>query len=299
MQKLIVILGTNASGKSTIGIKLAKQFNFEIISADSRQVYAGFDLCSGKVSVEEMEEIPHHMINICNIGEMFSVADFQTLTYKLISDISNRGKIPMIVGGTGLYIDSVTQGYVLSQAKPDYELRKKYELMSMDDLLTEMERLNIKYCQYDQEYLSSKRRIIRLLEKASNGDYSRDENSPKYNTLQLGVTWPKEDLHRRIDERLSMRINKGMIEEVENYLKSGGNKEYLYNLGLEYRYICWYLSGKYESFDVFYDELSRAIKKFAKKQITWFKRNKDIIWLDMKGDYMEQAKKEIELFLEM
>lgn len=297
MHKLIVILGTNASGKSDVGLKLAKEYNGEIISADSRQIFRGFDLCSGKVTADEMAEIPHHMIDIRTIGETFSVADFQELSYKLIPEIVARGKIPMIVGGTGLYVDSVTQGYILANSKPNYVLREKYEAMTLEDLRFELDKLGISHRKEDHAYFLNKRRIIRLIEKAISGEPLETQRKPRFASLQLGVTWPKEILHKRIEERLSIRIKQGMINEVKTYIENGGDANYLYNLGLEYRYIYWYLSGKYNSLDEFFEEMSRAIKRFAKKQLTWFRRNKDIIWLDMESDYMTQAEKEINMFL--
>lgn len=214
-EKLVVILGTNASGKSDVGLKFAKKYNGEIISADSRQVYRGFDLCSGKVTAEEMKEIPHHLINICDISEHFSVADFQSLCYKLIPDICERGKKPMIVGGTGLYVDSVIQGYILTKSEPDYELREKYEAMTIEELRSELDRLGIEYRKDDLAFSLNKRRNIRLIEKAINGDAFEPQREPRFKTLQLGVTWPKEILHKRIEERLAIRIEQCMLDEVK------------------------------------------------------------------------------------
>ena len=295
--KIIVILGTNASGKSSIGLELAKIFNGEIISADSRQVYKGFDLCSGKVTKDEMAMIPHHMISINNINEIFSVADFQKNTYRLIPQIINRGNIPFIVGGTGLYIDSIVKGYILTGNQPDYEFRNILNKKTIQELHNELSEI-VKYCpiKNNSEYFN-KRRIIRLIEKAYQGEPLNNTYVPKYNSLLLGVTWNKEILYRRIDERLTTRLKSGMLDEVNSYLESGGNSEYLINLGLEYRYIYWYLIGKIKSYDVFYDELSKAIKKFSKRQLNWFKKNNEIIWLDMDGDYINQAIEKIKVFL--
>jgi tRNA dimethylallyltransferase len=296
--KIIVILGTNASGKSSIGLELAKIFHGEIISADSRQVYKGFDLCSGKVTKEEMAMIPHHMININNINEPFSMADFQKKTYTLIPEIINRGNTPFIVGGTGLYIDSIVKGYILTDNQPDYELRKNLNEKTLPELHNELSVMVSNYSIKNNSEYFNKRRIIRLIEKFNKGESLENTYTSQYNSLLLGVTWDKEILHGRIDERLTARLESGMINEVDLYLKSGGNPEYLINLGLEYRYIYWYLTGKIKSYDIFYEELSKAIKKFSKRQLTWFKKNDKIIWLDMNGDYINQAKEIITKFLQ-
>jgi len=153
---------------------------------------------------------------------------------------------------------------------------------------------------YDTENRSeyfNKRRIIRLIEKARNGEKLDNSYSPKFDSLLLGVTWSKDILYRKIDERLTDRLKHGMLDEIDYYLKSGGNAEYLINLGLEYRYIYWYLTGKTKSYNIFYDELSKAIKKFSKRQLTWFAKNKKIVWLNMNADYFNQAKEEIEKFI--
>lgn len=297
-QKVIVILGTNASGKSSIGLELAKEFNGEVISADSRQIYKGFDLCSGKVTKEEALIIPHHLIDICEIGDAFSVADFQEHCYRIIPEISKRGRIPFIVGGTGLYIDSVTKGYKLKNSSPDLSMREHLEKKDVEELQTMLIDLGITYRKDDSSFFSNKRRLIRLIEKWNNGESLEDEKcEPKFETLQLGVTWPKDILHRRIEERLSKRIEQGMIEEVQQYIEKGGNIDFLLSLGLEYKYIYWYLSGKYKTLDEFYLEMSRAIKRFAKKQMTWFKRNPNITWIDMEHNPLEQAGLKIKQFL--
>lgn len=297
-QKVIVILGTNASGKSSIGLELAKEFNGEVISADSRQIYKGFDLCSGKVTKEEALIIPHHLIDICEIGDAFSVADFQEHCYRIIPEISKRGRIPFIVGGTGLYIDSVTKGYKLKNSSPDLSMREHLEKKDVEELQTMLIDLGITCRKDDSSFFSNKRRLIRLIEKWNSGESLEDEKcEPKFETLQLGVTWPKDILHRRIEERLSKRIEQGMIEEVQQYIDKGGNIDFLLSLGLEYKYIYWYLSGKYKTLDEFYLEMSRAIKRFAKKQMTWFKRNPNIIWIDMEHNPLEQAGLKIKQFL--
>lgn len=297
LPKVIVIAGPNASGKSSLAIELAKRYNGEILSADSRQVYKGFDLCSGKVTKEEMEIIPHHMINICNVGDDYSVSEYQKAVYELIPQIISRGHIPLLVGGTGLYISSVVYGYQFEKELQDSEFRKELEEKSVEELQKMLPREALEYFNGNRSDLYNKRRLIRVLERLRSGEKLEQRNHPIFNTLQLGVRWKKEILHQRIEERLMDRLNKGMVEEVRNYLNDGFPPDELYRLGLEYRYISRYVEGKYTSFDEFYQDLLQAIKRFAKRQMIWFKRDKTIHWLDMENDGLAQASMLIDSFL--
>ena len=297
LPKVIVIAGPNASGKSSLAIELAKRYNGEILSADSRQVYKGFDLCSGKVTKEEMEIIPHHMINICNVGDDYSVSEYQKAVYELIPQIVSRGHIPLLVGGTGLYISSVVYGYQFEKELQDPEFRKELEEKSVEELQKMLPREALEYFNGNRSDLYNKRRLIRVLERLRSGEKLEQRNQPIFNTLQLGVRWKKEILHQRIEERLRDRLDKGMVEEVRNYLNDGFPPDELYRLGLEYRYISRYVEGKYASFDEFYQDLLQAIKRFAKRQMIWFKRDKTIHWLDMENDGLAQASVLIDSFL--
>lgn len=294
---LIVISGTNASGKSSLGIELAKRYNGEIISADSRQVFRNFDLCCGKVTTEEKAIVPHHMIDICNIEDSFSVSDYQKQVYALIPQIIERGKLPFIVGGTGLYIDAVVKGYNFENENIDPEFRKSLEEKSISELQSMLSAPAVEFLGNNHSDFNNKRRLIRIIEKEKNGCSLSVNNNPLFNALQIGVTWPKELLYKRIDERLANRIDQGMIDEVATYLKSRGNPKYLYNLGLEYKYITWYIDGKYASIEEFSSEMSHAIKRFAKQQMNWFKRNPSIHWVDMTQDYFSESCDLIDGFL--
>ena len=298
LPKIIAIVGTNASGKSAIGIELAKIFNGEIISADSRQIYRGFDLCSGKITAEEKRSIPHHMLDIKDIGEPFSVFEFQRMAYSLIPQILSRGKTPFIVGGAGLYIRSVVEGFTLNERPPDASLRGELEKLSVDELKAMLPPEARAFLDSNPSDSRNIRRIIPLLEKIRRGESWRNENNARYNALQLGITWPKEVLHKRIDERLALRIEQGMIGEVEAYLDNGGRSEYLRDLGLEYRYILEYLTGEFQSQDEFKLKLAQAIKRFAKRQMTWFRPDDSIRWIDMSADYIGQARSLVSDFLD-
>jgi tRNA dimethylallyltransferase len=290
LPKLVAVVGPNASGKSSVGIELARRFGGEIVSADSRQVYRGFDLCCGRVTAEEARTVPHHLLGIRDIREAFSVADYQAAAYSVITEILGRGKTPFIVGGTGLYVGSVVRGYVLPDGAADASAREELASLPLDGLRALLTPEGAAFLDANPSDAKNKRRVIRVIEKTSQGLPLRYENAPRYDTLLLGAAWRKERLHARIDERLDARIRDGMIDEVREYLDNGGSQERLYSLGLEYRHILFYLTGKYKSLDEFKTELSRAIKRFAKRQTTWFRRDKAIRWLDMEADYMGQAR---------
>ena len=292
LPKMIVIEGTNASGKSGLGVRLAKRFNGEIISADSRQVYRGLDLGSGKITPEEADGVPHHLIDVLEPGEFFSMADFQRLAYAAAENILSRGRVPFLVGGTGLYVDAVADGYVLSDKKPDAALRAHLETFDTPALYR-MLKERVPDTEIDPR---NRHRVMRALEKLEAGDDKAPEKEPRYRTLRLGVTWPREILKKRIDERLDRRLDAGMTEEVRGLLERGVSEEFLVKLGLEYKYLTWYLTGRM-GYDQMKEELGNAIKKFAKRQMTWFRRDERILWLDMAGDPEAEAAERIGAFL--
>ena len=207
--KLIVIEGTNASGKSSLGISLAARFGGEIVSADSRQVYRRLDLGSGKVTPEEMNGVPHHLLDVRDPGEFFSMADFQRLAYEAIDGILARGAVPFLVGGTGLYVDAVADGYELSDISPDHDLRAHLETFDTPALY-KMLKEKLPDTEIDPR---NRHRVMRALERLEADDYRPGKKSPRYELLKLGVTWPREILKQRIDERLERRLREGMVDE--------------------------------------------------------------------------------------
>ena len=294
MNKLVVIAGTNASGKSGLGIELAKKYGAEIISADSRQVYKGLDLGSGKVTPEEMGEVPHHLLDVALPNEFFSLSHYQRLAYKAIDGVFEKGGRPFLVGGTGLYINAVVDGYNLSDAPPDPAFRAEIEAKSKEELWEIIrEKAPEKLASLDPD---NKRRLERAAEKLLSGVTAEAESVPRYESLVIGVTWPREVLYERIRERLDRRLSRGMIEEVEGLRAAGASDEFLYKLGLEYRYILMYLRGEFESFDAFYDKLFMEIRHLAKEQMTWFRKRKDMRWIDMSADPVKQASALIDEF---
>ena len=293
LPKLIVIAGTNASGKSGLGVDLAARYGGEIVSADSRQVFRGLDLGSGKIAPEEMKGVPHHLLDVCDPGDFFSMHDFQRLAYAAIDGILSRGRLPFMVGGTGLYIESVCRGYVMSDAAPDLEYREYLETFETPKLY-EMLVAAVPDIEIEAK---NRNRVMRVLEKLHAGDDHVPRSQPRYDCLKLGVTWDRETLKKRIDERLERRLAAGMIEEVQGLIDRGVSLEFLMKLGLEYRFIARYLTGEIPRREDMIEQLGNAIKKFAKRQMTWFRRDKGILWLDMTGDPVAQACAAIDSFI--
>lgn len=292
--KLVVIEGTNASGKSGLGVELAAHYGGEVVSADSRQVFRGLDLGSGKITPEEMRSVPHHLIDIVEPNDFFSMHDFQRLAYEAIDGILSRGRQPFLVGGTGLYVASVTEGYVMSDTKPDLEYRAYLETLDTPTLYQKL-----RTARPDVEVDGRNRnRVMRMLEKIHDGDDLCAPNAPRYDCLKLGVTWDRPVLRDRIDERLKRRLDQGMIEEVQGLMDQGASVEFLKKLGLEYRFITQYLIGEIPDRQEMIDLLALAIKQFAKRQMIWFRRDPEILWLDMTGDPVRQAREAIDRFLE-
>ena len=294
LPKLIVIAGTNASGKSGLGVELAARYGGEIVSADSRQVFTGLDLGSGKITPGEMKGVAHHLLDVCAPGDFYSMADFQRQAYAAIDDILARGKLPFLVGGTGLYVSSVADGYELSDIVPDLSYRDYLETFDTPALYEMLRQLDPD----TQADPKNRNRVMRTLERIHDGDIRADKKHPRYDTLRLGVTWDRETLKRRIDERMEMRLAQGMIEEVQGLLDAGVSKAFLVRLGLEYRYITQYLTGEIATKEEMVDELLKAIKRFAKRQMTWFRRDQAMQWLDMTADPMAQACEKIDAFLQ-
>ena len=291
--KLITVIGTTASGKSSLGIELADFYGGEIVSADSRQIYRKMDLGTGKITPEEGARVKHHLIDILDAGEPFSMADFQGLAYEAIDSIIEKGKLPFLVGGTGLYSRSVAEGYNLSDVAPNEELRAELLGKSREELIDILR----SHGESDIPDEYSARRLIRMIEKREGGSSAEAENLPRYDVLQLAMTFPREVLYRRIEERLDARIKDGMIDEIRSLYEGGVSADFLERLGLEYRYTYRYIAGMYPSFEDYRAELYKEICHFAKRQVTWFKKEKNVVWLNTDGDFLSEAKDYIDRFL--
>ena len=282
MEKLVCIVGTNASGKSGLGIELAGHYDADIVSADSRQVFEGLDLGSGKVTEEEMRGVKHYLLDVARPNDFFSLSHYQKLAYEAIDRIHEKGRKAFLVGGTGLYVNAVVDGYNLSDAAPDPVLRKEIESRTIEELIDIIRDNDPKAL--EKLDLKNKRRLERAAERALSSDPHQKENTPRYETLLIGVTWPREELYERIRIRLDKRLSEGMIDEVISLRENGATDDFLYKLGLEYRYILMYLRGEFKDYESFYNKLFMEIRHLAKEQMTWFRKRPDIIWIDMKDE---------------
>jgi tRNA dimethylallyltransferase len=289
MQHLIVILGTNASGKSDLGIRLAHHLGGEVVSADSRQVYRGLDLGSGKITPAQAGTVKHYLIDVADLSDYFSLAQYQRAAYSAIDSISGAGKTPLLVGGTGLYISAIVEGYELVDVPPNDSLRAELEGLPLPQLVERLAKADPDAVSRIDK--SNRRRLIRAIEigAAGRAHSAARQRSPRYHCLQLGLTWPREILEERIEKRLRDRLANGMIDEVAKLRSRGVSDTRLDKLGLEYRFITRYLRGELPSLDQLRLELGVAIRQFAKGQLTWFKRDRRIIWLDPFRDYFQEA----------
>ena len=308
-QKIIVILGQTATGKSDFAVEVAKQINGEVISADSRQVYKGMDLGTGKITKKEMKGIPHYLLDVVSPSRVFTVSNFQKQANKIIKDISKNGKVPIICGGTGFYIDAIINETIFPNVEPNKKLRERLEKKSAEQLFEILKKLDKDRAENIDQ--NNKVRLIRAIEIAKalgkvpklSARQGLAEN--KLKILKIGLVLPPEVLKERIHTRLLARMKKGMIKEIENLHKSGVSWKRLNNLGLEYRYVSQYLqnlsrqpkSGKITKQEML-EKLNTEIWHFAKRQKTWFKRDPNIIWIDpRKKTEKIKALKEIKRFL--
>jgi tRNA dimethylallyltransferase len=276
--KVLVIVGPTASGKTSLSIQLAKRFNGEVISADSRQVYRGLDLGTGKVTKEEMQDIPHYLLDVANPSDVYTVTDYVRDGRKAIADIFSRGKLPIIVGGTFFYIDALLGRVSTPEVPPNAVLREKLESMSVETLCEILREKDAVRAQGIDS--KNKRRLVRALEIVDTlGSVPEVIRENLYDTLTLGITIPKETLYTNIHKRILSRIDAGMIEEVATLHTEGLSYERMDDLGLEYRYIAKYLQGILEKEEMI-EILSAKTRQYAKRQMTWLKRNKDIVWIN-------------------
>ena len=285
--KVIVIVGPTASGKTATSIKVAKELNGEIISADSMQIYKDMNIGTAKPTKEEMEGIKHYMIDIASPDEIFNVAKYKEMAEKAIEDILSENKIPIVVGGTGLYIDTLINGVEFASIKEDLEYRnamleraKKEGNKALHDELAKIDKEAA-----EKIDMNNVRRVIRALEiykitgktKTKLDEESRKET--KYDYRVYGIEWGREELYRRIEKRIDIMLEEGLVEEVENVMsKYTISKTALQGLG--YKEVIEFLNNDI-SYDEMVDKLKMETRRYAKRQLTWFRRNKDIKWYDI------------------
>lgn len=286
-QKIIVVVGPTASGKTALAIKIAKAVNGEIISADSMQIYKGMDIATAKPTADEREQAVHHLIDFLPQDKSFSVADFVTLAREKISDISSRGRIPVIAGGTGLYIDTLIDNITLPNEKGDPDYRKYLADIAKEKgnaVLLEM-LYEIDPEQAEKLHENNKNRIIRSLEiykttgitMSEHIKNSRSVESP-YDPIYFGINYDREVLYDRINKRVDMMLCDGLIEETVEFYKNYSSRTAASAIG--YKELKPYLDSVI-SLDDAVENLKRATRNYAKRQITWFKRNDRIIWLNV------------------
>ena len=274
--KILVIVGPTASGKTSLSVKLAKHYNGEVISADSRQVYRGLDLGTGKVTHEEMQGIPHHLLDVADPRETYTVTDFVRDGRAAIQDIHARGKLPIIAGGTFFYVDALLGRIVAPAVPPNPLLRTELEKLSNEELFARLETADpARAAAIDRH---NPRRLVRALEiVAAWGTVPEPMTNELYDAHIIGIQIDKEQLHKNIHNRLIARFDDGMLDEVRNLHAHGLPYERMEDLGLEYRYIARYLQGKL-SYEEMVQTLEIKIRQFAKRQMTWLKRDTSIEW---------------------
>ncbi len=275
--KVLVILGTTASGKTSLGVRLAAELNGEIVSADSRQIYKGMDVGTGKDLKEYKigrRSIPYHLIDIVSPRTEFDLAQYQSKALAAIRSIINKQKLPIIVGGSGLYLQAIVDNYRLSAAKPNQPERARQAKLSAFELFSQLQESKPDFAaRLNNSDKNNPRRLMRYLEiVASGGDGRFQKGEADYDFLLLGLTWPDKVLRGRILCRLLERLEKeGLIAEVKRLSDKGLSWERLRSFGLEYRFVSQHLAGEL-SYGEMVDKLGTAIYRFAKRQKTWFKR---------------------------
>ena len=276
--KIIIILGQTATGKSDLAARIAKKLGGEIISADSRQVYKGFDIGSGKITKKEMRGVFHYLLDVASPKRQFSAAKYKKLADNKIIKIYKTGKIPFIVGGSGFYIQTIVDGLVLPKVEPNNKLRKELEKKSAKKLFSMLKKLDKNRAKKIEK--NNPRRLIRAIEIAKVlGKTPKLKTNSEYEALQIGLKLPDKKLKNNIHKRLISRIRRGMISEVKKLHAKNISWKRLESFGLEYRFIARYLQGKIKKKEML-DELETEIWHFAKRQMRWFKRDARIKWFN-------------------
>lgn len=278
-EKILVIVGPTASGKSALGVSLAKHFKGEIISADSRQVYKGLDIGTGKITKKEMRGIPHHLLDIAHPRKTVTAQEFSEKARGAIEAISKRAKLPLVVGGTGFYIDSLLGRIALPDVPPNKKLREALHKKSVATLYTQLKKLDAKRARAmsSPSERNNKVRLVRAIEIAKAKVSSPVQKPINADVLWIGIAPSQTTLEKKIKNRLSMRIKQGMIQEAKRLRKNGLSLKRMESLGLEYRSLARFLKGIISKEELG-AELFRDIRRYAKKQHAYWKRNPTIVW---------------------
>lgn len=299
--KVIVICGPTASGKTALSIELAKKINGEIVSCDSMQIYKDMDIGTAKPTIEEMQGIKHYMLDFVSPDERYSVADYKKQAKQAIREIIEKGKVPIVVGGTGLYVDSLIYEIEYQDIEFDEKYRKQLEERSKKEGL---EVLYNEAKKIDPEAITKispndKKRILRILEiyNATGKNKTEQEEESRKNEVEFdykvyAISWDREKLYDRINQRVDIMIDQGLIEEVQK-IYSKYNKFPTAMQGLGYKEVLEYLEGKCNKQEMI-DKIKQETRRYAKRQLTWFRKNKQTIWLDGQ----EKIQNNIEIILE-
>lgn len=293
MQKVIAVVGPTASGKTSLGIFLAQKLGGEVISADSRQVYKGLDIGTGKVTKKEMGKVPHHLLDVAPPKRQFSAADFVRLAERVLSHIRENRRIPLVVGGTGFYTDTLLGRMVIPEVPPNPKLREQLEQKTTKQLFKQLRKLDPRRAATIEP--GHKRRLIRAIEialvlgRSPSKDETTSTTNNKYDVLWIGINPGEKKLTDNIHIRLLARMNVGMVAEAVRLHKAGLSYKRMDELGLEYRYLSLLLQKKL-SREEFVEQLERAINHYAKRQVRWFKRNPQIRWVKNKTEALRLAK---------
>lgn len=301
--KVIAIVGPTAVGKASLSIELAKQFNGEIISGDSMQVYRGLDIGTAKVTAEEMEGIPHHLIDVRDVDKSYSAADFQKAARKAIQEISDRGKLPIIVGGTGLYIQSLLWDYKLGNEGEleDDSLRAKYEAFAEENgNLALWEKLQLTDpLAAEKIHCNNRKKMIRALEVFELTGHSilEPKEQPKelYDSFLIGLNTDRSILYQRINQRVDLMVEQGLLAEAKNLAK---NPTVQAGQGIGYKEFFPYLSGG-SSLEAALEEVKLHSRRYAKRQLTWFRNRMSVRWYDLiqQPEKIDEIKTEIATWL--
>ena len=300
-QKVIVICGPTASGKTGLSIELAKKINGEIISCDSMQIYKDMTIGTAKPTIEEMDGIKHYLIDCVSPEERYSVADYKKDAIKAIKEVLQKGKVPIVVGGTGLYIESLLYGIEFNEIKVDLQYRKKLGEIEEKEGLDTLYELATKI---DEEAIkkisrNDRKRIYRILEIYHSTGKTKTEleiesrkNGPEFDYILFGITMDREKLYDRINKRVDIMIQNGLIEEVKELLKKYKSFPTAMQ-GLGYKEIVSYLDGEYSKEEMI-EKIKMETRRYAKRQLTWFRKYKELIWIDG----LEKTQNNIKIILE-
>ena len=298
--KLLVILGPTATGKSGLAVELAKQFSGEVISADSRQIYKGLDIGSGKITHEEIRDVPHHLLDVVDPIDTFSVTDFKAQAEKIISDIHTRGHVPIIAGGTGLYIQAVVDNVITPEVPPNPKLREKLSTKTPDELYKILLEKDPSRAATIERH--NPRRLIRALEIVEalgsvpdiDTSFPTNHSESPYDVLQIGLKVDQNTLKKNIQKRTDARLKAGWTDEIKRLHQSGVSWDRMKEFGLGYACIADYLQGNINK-DSIFDCITNREIRYAKRQVRWFRRDTRITWLSPQEK--DKARETVKVFL--